>query len=334
MAVGGHHGGGFHSGGHHSGGFHSSGGFGGGHSGGGHYYGGGSGDSEISLFLCVIAIVIYIFYKIGSGEVPGVDFVVLGMFIASTVFFVLSFKEYERTSLISDIKKNKGERLFGQLWKGYAPPKSKNGNNRSWAFSDGSYRIALFDPDYGDENLKKVRELIQRTPKIVWMSSFVWLIIGIVCLFSTFFFYELVIPTFENMVMTDEAFALVDNLVFYTPGSIALISSIACFVFVKIRDNLLYKCAVRIVEDNIAMGERMKTKEGIAEILSKKWYYNYCPNCGAPASPALRSCTSCGSSLEVHGFSDGNTSSVHQIKTSAEKVTAEVKGAKEEPDEA
>ncbi len=94
MAVGGHHGGGFHSGGHHSGGFHSSGGFGGGHSGGGHYYGGGSGDSEISLFLCVIAIVIYIFYKIGSGEVPGVDFVVLGMFIASTVFFVLSMKEH------------------------------------------------------------------------------------------------------------------------------------------------------------------------------------------------------------------------------------------------
>ena len=328
MAVGGHHGGGFHSGGHHSsGGFHG-GGFSGGGGGGGHYYGGSDDGAffDVKLFLYVIAFLIFIVYKIGSGEVPGVDFLVVGMVSASVIFFYNGLKEYDRTSMISEVKRNKGQKLFGQIWKGYATPKTKTGNNRTWATKYGDYRISFFDPDFGDENVQKVKDLIKRTPKIIWMSPLVWLVIAIICFFSIFFFYEFTIPVFENMVMTDEAFEFIDNFIFYLPSSIILLSSIACWGIGKIKDNLLYKCAVRIVEDNIATEEKLKTKEGIAEILNKKWYYNFCPNCGALAVHALRICTSCGSSLEVKDFNDSNISAIHQISSTAKIDAGKSKG--------
>ena len=39
---------------------------------------------------------------------------------------------------------------------------------------------------------------------------------------SSFFFYELVIPIFEQATMTDQAFAFIDEFVFYFPAGLCL----------------------------------------------------------------------------------------------------------------
>lgn len=186
----------------------------------------------------------------------------------------------------------------------------------SWAGKyDNRYRIAFFDRDFGDENVKKVRELMNRTPWIVWMNSYVWLVIGIISVISSFFFYEMVIPVFENMIMTDIAFFFIDEFVFYFMSVLTLLFSIAALVCIRARDKILHECALRIVEDNMAFEERNKTEQFINSQLSNKWYYNSCPNCGAVANKTLTYCLSCGTSLEVPSFADTEPSSVHRVST-------------------
>ena len=326
MAVGSHHGGGSHSGSHHSGGgggFHSGGGGGG--------YRSSSGSSHtynLSLGLRIATLPIYIgviiLQQIIAGNVPGVSLLTLAITAIGYVIFFFTLKHYDRFYAL--IKVRSGARhVYGQVWKGNDPPqKTKNGNNRSWADKYGFYRIAFFDQDYGEQNAKTVYEMMKRTPGIIWMNLYVWLIIAIVATASTFFFYETVIPFFENMTMTDEAFALIDEVIFYTPSGLTLLCALASLLVVNVRDSLLYKCAQGIVRDNLASDKRLETEEEIEAALNEKWYYNVCPNCGAPASDALRSCTSCGSSLEVMDFSGGYDSSMHKIPA-AQKLKEEEK---------
>ena len=160
---------------------------------------------------------------------------------------------------------------------------------------------------------KRMLKNVKMTTSAVWIKSFVWLNIGIISFASTFFYYELVIPYFERMIMTDFAFYFIDVLTFYLPSIICLLSAIACFTFVKVKDKLLYECVKRVVEDNMSAEERLRSEEYIDSILSNKWYHNFCPNCGAPASQALRSCSSCGSSLEVKSFEKEMPGAVHRI---------------------
>ena len=329
MARGGHHGGGFHGGGHHFGGG-SHGSFGGGYHGGGYhggsYYGGnGDGDGDVGNLIFEgikfgIAILAFSVYEVATGDIPGMDLFTLGIFVASIVFFVLGLKGYKRTADLYHLKSFDGINK-SQVWNAefteYGP--SSVSDKVSWAGKyDNRYRIAFFDRDFGEENVKKVRELMNRTPGIVWMNSYVWLVIGIISAISSFFFYEMVIPVFENMIMTDEAFAFIDDFVFYFPAGLTLLCAILCFAMVKVRDSLLHKCAVRIVEDNNAAYEKMKTENYIAQALSSKWYYNNCPNCGADAKKDTRICTHCGTSLEVKNIATEQVSSVHRISAAAE----------------
>lgn len=335
MARGGHHGGGFHGGGHHGGGFHG-GGFGGSYHGGGYhgggYHGGSDGDNGFdSPFLIIRGIFIVgalLFYfcdQVAEGNIPGSNLIIIGIFAAAVVFFVLGLKEYKRTADLYQLKKANGINKL-QVWKAdfteYAP--NSVSDKLSWAGKyEKKYRIAFHDRDFGEENIKKVREMMDRTPKIVWMNSYVWLGIGIVSAFSNLFFYELVIPIFENMIMTDEAFAFIDEFVFYFPAGFTLLCAISCFAMMKVKDNLLYKCAMRIVEDNNAAYEKMKTENFIAKTLSNKWYYNNCPNCGVDAKKNMRICTHCGTSLEVKDIGKEPVSSVHRISAEAENNVAD-----------
>ena len=123
--------------------------------------------------------------------------------------------------------------------------------------------------------------------------------------------------------MTDIAFKFIDELVFYLPSILTVLCSIATIIITKAKDRILYKCAERIVNDNTSAEEREKTESFITSELSKKWYHNFCPNCGAPASHALRSCSSCGSSLEVKSFNTGAPGAVHRVSSSAEKENKE-----------
>ncbi len=200
------------------------------------------------------------------------------------------------------------------VWKGVQSSGDLS-DNCSWAGRyTKRYRIAFYDKDFGEDNCNVVRETMARTPKILWIKPVTWLVISVIAFFSSFFFYEWVIPVFENMRMSDEAFAFIDELVFYFPCIIAGLCAVTCLVFVVIKDNLLYKCAIRCIENNLAAIERKKAEDAIKGIENSKWYYNNCPNCGASAaSPVLKSCSFCGTSLEVTDFTNGVPSAVHKI---------------------
>ncbi len=332
MARGGHHGGGFHGGGHHfsGGGFHGGGGFGGGSYHGGSYHGGGGyadeGEDLIVKFIFVVIVAVaYFAYAVAIGNVPGMNLINLGMFAVSVLFYFLALKAFGRQEGIYHLHQTS---IFPKLqvwkadYKNYAPAGTVS-DKVSWAEKSGSkYRIAFYDRDFGEENIRKVNELIKRTPKIIWMSSVVWLIVGIFFACATPVFYEFLIPYFETREMTDEAFAFVDELIFYLPAGITLLSALSCYILMVVRDNLLHKCALRIVEDNNAAFERMKTEEFIVSTLSSKWYYNNCPNCGAAAENDMLYCNHCGTSLEVEDKDKANISAVHLISSEAEKLGA------------
>lgn len=315
--------GGFHDSGSHSGSFHSSGGgssFGGGSSGGG---GGGSygsydgdpGDAVVLfayLAAAVIGGIITFLMKVAHNEIPGLNLINLVMFLVSSGFLIKSISEYQRTKALKLIKDYGPAKNLTYVWKGDSVSKIET-DSKSWYGYNKCYFIAFYDHDFGDENAKKVYELMASTPKIIWVSPTVWLVCSIICLVSTFFFYEAVIPVFERAIMTDFAFAFFDHLVFYFPAILCLLFAVGSFVLYKIKDKLLYECAVRVVKDNKAAAEKLEKENAISAKLSNKWYYNICPNCGAYPSQVLKHCDHCGASLEVDSFENGTQSSVHKI---------------------
>ena len=320
--------GGFHDSGSHSGSFHSSGGgssFSGGSSGGGGgggsygSYDGDPGDAVVLfayLAAAVIGGIITFLMKVAHNEIPGLNLINLVMFLVSSGFLIKSISEYQRTKALKLIKDYGPAKNLTYVWKGDSVSKIET-DSKSWYGYNKCYFIAFYDHDFGDENAKKVYELMTSTPKIIWVSPFVWLVLSIVFLISTFFFYESVIPYFEHAIMTDFAFAFFDHLVFYFPAILCLLFAVGSFVLYKIKDNLLYECAVRVVKDNKAAAEKLEKENAISAKLSNKWYYNICPNCGAYPSQVLKHCDHCGASLEVDSFENGTQSSVHKISLKA-----------------
>lgn len=316
--------GGFHDSGSHSGSFHSSGGgssFSGGSSGGsgggGSYgsYDGDPGDAVVLfayLAAAVIGGIITFLMKVAHNEIPGLNLINLAMFLISSGFLIKSISEYHRTKALAFFNEYGPGKNLTYVWKGDSVSKIET-DSKSWYGYNKCYFIAFYDHDFGDENSEKAHETMKSTPKIIWVSPTVWLVCSIICLISTFFFYEAVIPYFEHAIMTDFAFAFVDHLVFYFPAILCLLFAVGSFVLTKVKDNLLYECAVRVVKDNKAAAEKLEKENAISAKLSNKWYYNICPNCGAYPSQVLKHCDHCGASLEVDSFENGTQSSVHKI---------------------
>lgn len=312
MASGGHFGGGFHSGGFHSGGFGGGGGFsgggfsgggfsGGGFSGGGRHYFGGDDDDPYEPYVYFIfiggAIICFLFYQVILGNIPGINVVNLIIFIAAACLFIPSHKQSDRTDALKDILKYKHSESYikSEIYTG-----DRIGSKLTWAGKEcKSYWISFYEKPYGENNVQEVYETMKRTPRIVWVRPKTWSKICIAIFVVNFFFYESVIPFFERAYMSDEAFNFFDHLIFYLPSILALLCPVLSLIFVKVRDNILYECALRIAEDIAAKEKRKVTESLIDSKLSKKWYYKVCPNCGAPATGALKHCLSCGSSLEV-----------------------------------
>ena len=316
--------GGFHDSGSHSGSFHSSGGsssFSGGSSGGGGgggsygSYDGDPGDAVVLfayLAAAVIGGIITFLMKVAQNEIPGLNLINLAMFLVSSVFLIKSISEYHRTKALAFFKEYGPGKNLTYVWKGDSVSKIET-DSKSWYGYNKCYFIAFYDMEFGDENAEKAYETMKSTPKIIWVSPTVWLVLSIVCLVSTFFFYESIIPFFEHAIMTDFAFAFVDHLVFYFPAILCLLFAVGSFVLTKVKDNFLYECAVRVVKDNKAAAEKLEKENAISAKLSNKWYYNICPNCGAYPSQVLKHCDHCGASLEVDSFENGTQSSVHKI---------------------
>ena len=316
--------GGFHDSGSHSGSFHSSGGgssFSGGSSGGGGgggsygSYDGDPGDAVVLfayLAAAVIGGIITFLMKVAHNEIPGLNLINLAMFLVSSGFLIKSISEYHRTKALAFFKEYGPGKNLTYIWKGDSVSKIET-DSKSWYGYNKCYFIAFYDMEFGDENAEKAYETMKSTPKIIWVSPFVWLVLSIICLVSTFFFYESVIPFFEHAIMTDFAFAFVDHLVFYFPAILCLLFAVGSFVLTKVKDNFLYECAVRVVKDNKAAAEKLEKENAISAKLSNKWYYNICPNCGAYPSQVLKHCDHCGASLEVDSFENGTQSPVHKI---------------------
>ncbi|MBQ2155580.1 MAG: hypothetical protein II438_04050 [Clostridiales bacterium] len=311
----------FHDSGSHSGSFHSSGGgssFSGGSSGGGGSYGSYDGDPGDGVVLfaylaaAVIGGIITFLMKVAHNEIPGLNLINLAMFLVSSGFLIKSISEYHRTKALAFFKEYGPGKNLTYVWKGDSVSKIET-DSKSWYGYNKCYFIAFYDLDFGDENAKKAYETMKSTPKIIWVSPTVWLVLSIICLVSTFFFYESIIPFFEHAIMTDFAFAFVDHLVFYFPAILCLLFAVGSFVLTKVKDNFLYECAVRVVKDNKAAAEKLEKENAISAKLSNKWYYNICPNCGAYPSQVLKHCDHCGASLEVDSFENGTQSSVHKI---------------------
>ena len=329
MARGGHHGGGFHSGGHHSGGGHFGGGHfgGGGHYSGGHYsgghYSGGSGSGggfSAGGSGCAVVIICIIFYGLNiignflsaltDGDIPGLNLINLIIFIVAGFLFIPSFMQADRTIALVDLRESGSSSSFvtSDTYTG-----ERKGSQKTWAgINDKSYRITFAGKEEGLKNCTEVLQTMKGTPRIIWIRPLTWVIIFIVICFVNSFYYESIIPIFENMIMSDFAFAFFDELTFYLPSVLALGCPILSLVFVKVRDNILYECAARLASEIDTEEKKNETESFIKAELSKKWYHVICPNCGAKASASLKTCINCGSSLEVME-GDKNLNSIRRI---------------------
>ena len=264
-------------------------------------------------------------------EVPGLNWINMGIFVATGILYIVTFQHYKRLSEISYIKKKDvfisdgrvssadlGDERVGDRFAWYCE-KDKT-YSISFDESEKALGKSRFDDDdaYGSDNVIAVKETIKRTPKIYWISTAQWFSFSVICFFCNFFFYEAVIPFFENAVMSDFAFRIIDHIIFYLPSGLAFLSVMLCMVFTHVKDKLLYECAVRIVNDKKAKEESSKAEQSIANRLSVKWYYNICPNCGADADRSKSACKNCGSSLEVTSMSK-NVGGIHKIPRESEK---------------
>ena len=315
----------FHDGSTHSGSFHSSGSFGsfGGDSSGGGYDGGSFGGAVSGLSTTYVFMYI-LFCGVGVAEVflsvlSVYHIIVLIIFVIAFVMFIPGFGEKNRFAAIGKIKKKDIESFQGSVWS-TAYSEKRVGDDYTWYGQlDKNYSISFFDKVFGNDNVKAVRETVKRSPGIIWVKTTTWLAWAIVCAVCNLFFYSLVIPFFEKAYMSDAAFAFVDILTFFLPSVLALICSIFSWVFVKAKDKLLYECAVRVVNDNRAKEQKLRTERNIERKLSKKWYFNDCPNCGAIASPSVKHCAHCGTSLEVRSLEGVSSSDIHTLAKTGEK---------------
>ena len=327
----------FHGGDTHSGSFHDSGGgdfFGSDFFGGGDFIGFGGGSdyydsysdpygrppsvggkivSAVPFAMMGTFIITLVSLKIFSSSFSSINIINLCLFCAGIVLLCFGMKDYARTSALGSIRRGKIPKYNGDVRHG-RPTDDALCDGRSWAVEDKNcYLISFFDSDFGTDNAEKVYDTMKRTPGIIWMNLFVWAGAVIAFVISHIFCYELIIPYFERAVMSDQAFAFIDALTFYLPSILVLLCGAACFFIVRVRDNILHKCAIRIVKDNEAVEERKEAEDYIAGQLGKKWYYNNCPNCGAHAEETQSACTVCGSSLEVLSFNDSYPGAVHRL---------------------
>lgn len=312
--------GGFHDSSTHTGSFHSSGGGGGSHSsgGGGSYgsydSGGGGGGSGVGWLGVFMYMAFYTAIYIDDLEnLSGAHILTLAMVIAVFLILFPGVQERKRFAAIKKLR-NKNAVVYEKgVWSAEYS-ENRTGSDETWYDRfDKKYSILFTEEEYGLENVKEVLKTVKRTPGIIWVSPSVWFALSLISAICNLFFYELFIPIFERAHMTDEAFAFFDVLILILPSLLAVTFAVMNKVFVKIKDKLLYECAVRIITERRARANRESTEKGIDRKLSSKWYYNNCPNCGAKAGFHLMTCQNCGSSLEVGTAAGGAAGAIHRL---------------------
>ena len=254
MASGGYHGGSSHSGGFHSssGGSSSGGGSsGGGYSGGYGDFGGGSpGEGFMVIGVIILAITLFIFAHIQKGTIPGINLISLSLYAITGFAFIPGIKSHKRVAEIERIRFKHVIRSDSGISSEFISP-VRRGTKETWVGkNDKNFRISFKEERFGDKNLIRVKEMMRKRPVTVLLWPKVFLVIAVIWFLSAPFIAEftrnLLVPRPISVKKIDE---IVKN-VSYVQAGLTLIFPILSTILVKVRENLLYKFAVKIVDEN------------------------------------------------------------------------------------
>ena len=241
------------------------------------------------MWILVPCTIYVIAYGICNREFPGLDPINATVYLLGGILLIPSYIQAPRTYALSEIRRY-GASEMPVFSKNYTY--KRDGSNFTWAGDDGeSFRIAFSVSEQGAKNGQEVLKVIKSKPRIIWLQPGVWLAIYTAILVLNIFLDNAVSSLFAGMG-TGTGITVLRGIVFYTPCVLALACPVLSFIFVIVRDNILYECAVNLA------------KEIEADLIANagspmKCYRNVCPKCGVVSTASLKHCNNCGTSLEV-----------------------------------
>lgn len=323
MARGGHHGGGSHRGGHHGGGFH-----GGGHrsfsgrsrhtSSGGHYSSGSysGGDSDDGLFWVLMVRfgpLAMFFILIGIAYLSCFNVLNVIIMIGSLILFIVASKKNGTTSSIETLKRSPSVVGVGMYDDVFVRGDYGISDGVSW-YTDAHFCLSYEERNSRQRNIELSHEEVKKWPFIYTIPNKVWVIGAVIWFIVNFFFYEVVIPYAERARMSDAAFAFIDELVFYLPSIMILLSATTYFVLGRVRLKMAKAVCIKVVDTNITDNHVKITQEEIDKLYELIWFYDICPNCGSEALGKDTRCKFCGTSLKVVDDKKIDKEKCHQVK--------------------
>ena len=241
------------------------------------------------MWILVPCTIYVIAYGICNREFPGLDPINATVYLLGGILLIPSYIQAPRTYALSEIRRY-GASEMPVFSKKYTY--KRDGSNFTWAgIDEKSYRIAFSASEQGTKNGQEVLKVIKSKPRIIWLQPGVWLAIYTAILVLNIFLDNAVSSLFAGMG-TGTGITVLRGIVFYTPCVLALACPVLSFIFVIVRDNILYECAVNLA------------KEIEADLIANagspmKCYRNVCPKCGVVSTASLKHCNNCGTSLEV-----------------------------------
>ena len=241
------------------------------------------------MWILVPCTIYVIAYGICNREFPGLDPINATVYLLGGILLIPSYIQAPRMYALSEIRRYGASEM---------PVFSKNftykrdGSKFTWAgIDEKSYRIAFSASEQGTKNGQEVLKVIKSKPRIIWLQPGVWLAIYTAILVLNIFLDNAVSSLFAGMG-TGTGITVLRGIVFYSPCVLALACPVLSFIFVIVRDNILYECAVNLA------------KEIEANLIANagspmKCYRNVCPKCGVVSTASLKHCNNCGTSLEV-----------------------------------
>ncbi|PWJ69491.1 hypothetical protein B0O40_1860 [Ruminococcaceae bacterium R-25] len=246
--------------------------------------------SMLSKMWIVIPYAIFaLAYGIYNREFPGLDPINATVYVVAGLLLIPSYIQAPRTYALAEIRRYGASEM---------PVFSRNytykrvGSSLTWAgVGEKSFRIEFSASEQGTKNCQEVLKVMKSKPWIIWLQPGVWLAVSIAILVLNIFLDNPVSSLFASMGSGTEI-ATLRIIVFYMPCVLALVCPILSFIFVVVRDNILYKCAEKLANEIEA---DLTARAGSP----MKCYRNVCPNCGVVSTSSLKCCNNCGTSLEV-----------------------------------
>ncbi len=241
------------------------------------------------IWIVVPCAIYALAYGIYNREFPGLDPINATIYIMAGILLIPSYIQAPRTYALSEIRRYGASEMPVFSREYYY---KRAGSNYTWAgIDEKSFRIAFSASEQGTKNGQEVLKVMKSKPWIIWLQPGVWLAIYTAILVLNVFLDNAVSSLFASMG-TGIEIAVLREVVFYIPSVLAFACPVLSYIFVIVRDNILYECAVKLAN------------EIEADLIAKagapmKCYRNICPNCGAVSTSSLKHCNSCGTSLEV-----------------------------------